>query len=185
MDSNLTFNTQISQLSKTLSKHFHVFYNIRNSLTPQTKKLVYFSTINSLLSYAPLIYSTCTSTQINKINKIQRKLVKCLYKIRQSTEDTFTSQKFLTFSQIITVAKYKLIYDIFFDKHTPKSISKEIKKHFINRKTAYNYPKITLPLKNKRSLNHIFEILNAYNTLPNNIKLLTPIQFKLQIQTEH
>ena len=62
LDENLTFSNHITELCNKLKRLFHVFYNIRDYLTKENIKTIYYALVYSRIKYVISVYGqTCTS----------------------------------------------------------------------------------------------------------------------------
>ena len=88
LDEHLKFDIHINNVCNKLKSLFHVFYNIRNFLSKDNIKTIYFSLVYSRIKYAITVYGQAGSTKMNKIQVLQNKLLKVLAgkKFRFSTD---------------------------------------------------------------------------------------------------
>ena len=86
-------NKAFNSLKIKLCSLFRPIYQIRNSLTPQSKKIFYYSYIYSHISYAAIFLCLCTSSEISILEKYYPKLIKILYKVNRSSSWSELKQK--------------------------------------------------------------------------------------------
>ena len=88
IDEFLKWDEHVDKLCNTLSKNFHIFYSLRNVLTHTLKMQLYFSMVYSRITYGIILYGACASTLLKKVQIIQNKLLKVLFKLPYRTEST-------------------------------------------------------------------------------------------------
>ena len=65
-------------MSKKLNRSVGLIYKIRESCSQQVLKSLYFSLFNSHLSYAIPVWGNCANFHIEKLNLIQKKVVRAI-----------------------------------------------------------------------------------------------------------
>ena len=113
IDQNLKWDKHISYICNNLSKKFHMFYTIRNLLTDQLKKQLYYSLVHSRILYGIEVYGSCSSTLLNKVQTMQNKLLKVLYNLpfRTDTNDMHAKLKLLKVKDIYNVNVLNFVYE--------------------------------------------------------------------------
>ena len=71
IDDQLKWDKHINHICNSLSRNFHLFYSIRNLLSDQLKRQLYFSLVHSRILYGIELYAACTNKLLNKIQVIQ------------------------------------------------------------------------------------------------------------------
>ena len=79
-DANLTFNEQISSLTKSCFYHIRDLRRIRNSLDFNTARLIATSLIHSKIDYCNSLYLNLPSSQINRLQLIQNAAARAVSK---------------------------------------------------------------------------------------------------------
>ena len=79
-DEKLSWTDHINQLCKGLLKYFGIFKNIRHYSNKKLCRTIYFAFVNSRISYGLQIYGTSTNLHLNKVQVLQNKLLKFLFK---------------------------------------------------------------------------------------------------------
>ena len=80
LDENLTWEPHINKICSVLVRYYSIFYNIRNSITSNIPRAIYYACIYPHISYAIKIYGSANSTLISKLQVQQNKLLKLLTK---------------------------------------------------------------------------------------------------------
>ena len=113
IDENLKWDKHISHICNNLAKNFHMFYSIRNLLTDQLKKQLYYSLVNSRISYGLELYGACSSNLLNKLQTMQNKLLKVLYNLpfRTDTNELHAKLNLLKVKDIYEVNILKFVYE--------------------------------------------------------------------------
>ena len=113
IDEHLKWDKHVGHVCNNLSKNFHMFYTIRNLLTDQLKKQLYYSLVHSRILYGIEIYGACSGTLLNKVIVMQNKLLKILYNrpFRTSTNELHAELKLLKVRDIYNVNILKFVYE--------------------------------------------------------------------------
>ena len=80
LDENLTWDHHISEICNKLKSLFHIFYNIRDYLSKQDIKTLYYSLIYSRIKYGITLYGQATKKQVRRVQILQNQLLKVLGK---------------------------------------------------------------------------------------------------------
>ena len=80
LDENLTWEPHINNICSALVRYYSIFYNIRNSITSNIARAIYYACIYPHISYAIEIYGSANDTLISKLQVQQNKLLKLLTK---------------------------------------------------------------------------------------------------------
>ena len=99
VDENLSWDIHVSFVESKISKYIPFVYNIRNSLTSESLKLLYNCNIYMLLIYANIICSSANIcnmySSINSLVLKQKKIVRMLaFKAKHDLTDPFFHQLF-------------------------------------------------------------------------------------------
>ena len=78
VDENLSWDIHVSFVERKISKYIPIVYNIRNSLTSESLKLLYNCMIYPPLIYANIIWSSICKSKLNSLVLIQKKIVRML-----------------------------------------------------------------------------------------------------------
>ena len=113
LDKNLSWDYQVTQLSKKLSCANGVLYKLRKYIPKWTITSVYYSIFYSHLIYACHVWSLTTQKNLDIINMLQ---TECLRIIKfaaynSHTNTLFYSDKILKFEDIIKLEKMKIIFE--------------------------------------------------------------------------
>ena len=107
IDEKLKWDEHVNNLCSTLSRNFPMFYSIRNHLTNNLKKQLYFSMVYSRIIYGIVLYGVCRSSLLNKVQVLQNKLIKVLYKLPYRT-DTDALHSNLDILKVKDICKYQI-----------------------------------------------------------------------------
>ena len=78
LDENLTFNQHIKEICNKLKRLFHIFYNIRDYLSNENIKTIYYALVYSRIKYGISVYGQACNTKIKRIQRLQNQLIKVL-----------------------------------------------------------------------------------------------------------
>ena len=107
IDEELKWDEHVNNLCSTLSRNFSMFYSIRSLLTDDLKRQLYFSMVYSRILYGIVLYGVCRNTLLNKVQVIQNKLLKVLYKLPTRT-DTDLLHSNLNFLKVKDICKFQI-----------------------------------------------------------------------------
>jgi hypothetical protein len=171
IDYQFKFKEHYHYIFTKLCKYMSLFYNIRNKLNCLSKRLLYYSMIQSILNYGILIFGNSSKTNLKLIQTLQNSLVKILFKFKKTTNTTYVYKKLniLTFRKlylsqvVVTCLKmlfYEVQYPLFYNEMNEAYKSKSLKQ-------KYNFclPFSKFPHKDVSQL-----LLLEWNKLPNVIK---------------
>ena len=78
LDENLTWNNHIIELSNKLKRLFHIFYNIRDYLSKENIKTIYYALVYSRIKYGISVYGQACANKMKIIQTLQNQLLKVL-----------------------------------------------------------------------------------------------------------
>ena len=78
LDETLTFNLHINELCNKLKRLFHIFYNIRDYLSKENIKTIYYALVYSRIKYGISVYGQACKTKLKRIQTLQNQLLKVL-----------------------------------------------------------------------------------------------------------
>ena len=78
LDENLTWNHHVNEICSKLKRLFHIFYNIRNYLTEDNIKTIYYALVYSRIKYGITVYGQACKTKLKRIQTIQNQLLKVI-----------------------------------------------------------------------------------------------------------
>jgi len=117
LDEHLTFDHHVNHLSKKLSKSLYCIKMAKNNVNPPGLKSLYFALIHSHLSYCPIILNCLSKTNLNRLEKIQKKAVRIITRSAYNahTAPLFYANKILPIDKIIKMAKLLFMHSIYYD----------------------------------------------------------------------
>ena len=80
IDEVLSWEPHIATLCRSLIKYFSVFYNIRQHVNDSLARTIYFACLYSRIAYGIEVYGSASDNNINRIQRLQNKLMKLLTK---------------------------------------------------------------------------------------------------------
>jgi len=135
IDQNLDWSTHVLELSKKLKICMWRIQKVRDFLTYDTLKLIYFSLIESLIRYGLEIWGCSAKTNMNLVYNVQKKFMKYLSeKINFKSEnynDHFKKHNILAVKKLY---EYQIINRNFFKEDFRKQIE-----HVYETRIKYNF----------------------------------------------
>ena len=99
LDGTFTWSNHIDDIGKSLVKYFGIFNQIKNKVTSTLSRELYFVFMYSKIKYAIEVYGNCSSTNMNKIQILQSKVMKMLLKLDRRTSTNY-HHKMLNICQV-------------------------------------------------------------------------------------
>ena len=115
MDENLKFAVHISELCTRASQKVGILVRLRNLILCNVKLMLYKTSISPHYTYCHLVGKFCKSSDSRKIERIQERTLRAVYKSQTETyEELLTRAKLRTLYnrhlQDIAVLMYKVKY---------------------------------------------------------------------------
>ena len=161
-DQNLTFKHHTSYLTNRLSQVASMLYSIRNFLPAFIQRILYFTHVNSILSYCITIWGGTKQTHLNSLILVQKRIIRIINNagFREHTRPLFKTSKILNVGDLY---KYILLQDYF----------KTIQQNRNHPRVRHNYltrnRHILNPDRHKRSIfesSFMYRGPKSFNSLP-------------------
>ena len=174
IDEHLSWNSHINNLCNLLSRNFNLFYNIRNIVPTNLKRQLYFSLVFSHIQYDIEIYGTCRNNLLNKVQTLQNKLLKVLYKHPYRTDTNYLHRE-LNILKVKGIRKLNILKFVY--ESINKTSIKQFHKHYTFHRNIHNrnsrqdkrlYPTVFKTKYGESTLHYVGTKL--WNSLENNIK---------------
>jgi len=174
---NLSFDTQINNISKKISSFLPIIYNIRKFLPYNTLKSFYYGFIFSSIYYScPFILSS-SKTSIQKLEIQHKKIIKILFNHnkRDNTEYVYKNTNLISIDKIATLQLQLWSYKIFYELAPQELLN------YFKKSTICDH-RFTLQHNNQKfSFNNT--ISKCWNNLDYNSKSITNYQrFKTKMK---
>ena len=88
IDSKLNFSFHISAICKKAARQLNALSRISRYLDVSSRKIIYNSFVASNLNYCPLVWHFCGVTNSKKVDKIQERCLRIIFKDYESSYDT-------------------------------------------------------------------------------------------------
>ena len=121
LEENLNWTIHINEICNKLKRLFHIFYNIRNFLSKDNIKTIYYTLIYSRIKYGISLYSQAGSTKLKRIQTLQNCLLKVLTKntYRFSTNELHNSLDLLKVNDIAEQEIVTFVHNYFSNRLPP------------------------------------------------------------------
>ena len=121
IDEHLTWDTHIKELCNKLKRLFHVFYNIREHLSIDNIKTIYYTLIYSRIKYGITLYGQAAKNKIKRIQTLQNQLLKVLLgeKFRFPTDELHQKLQILKVEDIMNQEILTFVHSYFANKLPP------------------------------------------------------------------
>ena len=104
IDENLNWNVHIDSLIMTLVKYFGIFNQLKDYVSNQLARKLYYAFVYSSINYGIEVYGSCSDTSLDRLQIIQNKLLKLLLRL-----DPYTSTNLL--HSELNILKVKDLYN--------------------------------------------------------------------------
>ena len=105
---NLKWDKHVDHLCGKLASNFHLFYSIRNLLTDELKRQLFFALVYSRINYGIELYGASRASLLNRVQVMQNKLLKVLYELPYRTS-TDTLHCRLRILKVLDVYKLRIL----------------------------------------------------------------------------
>jgi hypothetical protein len=114
LDENLNFNYHTTYLCNKLTRSLFCIRRAKNMLTAQALKTLYFAFIQSHLNYCPIILSSNSAQNFNRIKLIQKKAIRIITNSSYTahTAPIFASLQILPYELLIKQAKLLFMHSV-------------------------------------------------------------------------
>ena len=177
---NLSWNNHILQVINKIKPGIAILFKLRGSLPTYTLLQIYFSLIQSHLSYAILIWGSSPQKHISKLLKLQKKAVRIIAQKcpRTSCRPLFSHYKILTVTSLYILeaschAKKALLTNYNTDKNSTIRHVKDIHSHNTRQQNNIYIRNFT---STKRKTNISFKSSLIYNNLPEHLKQINSLK---------
>jgi hypothetical protein len=121
-DEHLSFDYHVNHLTRKLSKSMFCIRMAKNNLNPSGLRSLYFALVHSHLSYCPIILNCLSKTNLNRLEKVQKKAIRIITnsKYNAHTAPLFIEKGILPIDKIIKMAKLSFMHSIYYD-YAPRS----------------------------------------------------------------
>ena len=118
LDEHLTWKPQIKEICNKLKSMFHIFYSLRDFLSRDNIKTIYYTLIYSKIEYGIAVYGQAGATKIKQIQVLQNRLLKVLSskKFRYSTDRLHNDFGILKVHDIVNQEILTFVKNYFLDK---------------------------------------------------------------------
>ena len=123
IDSKLNFSLHVSSMCKKAARQLNALARISNYLDESARRIIYNSFVSSNFNYCPLVWHFCGVTNGNKVEKIQERCLRIIYKDYESSYDRLLDRANTT---KLAISRLRiLILEVFKSIHmlNPKCIS--------------------------------------------------------------
>ena len=179
IDNQLSWKAHISYLTNKINKFIGIICKIRYLLNKQALKMLYYSLIQSNLSYCQEIWSCAYSTNLYPLRVAQKKIIRLIANAprRAPSKSLFEQLGIRTLDADIKLRRGILAFNAVKNPHLfPIVIETEHAHSYPTRYRENNIPvqRARTETYGNRGLRHL--LLSSYNALPSVVKLLQPHQ---------
>ena len=179
IDNCLTFDEQVENICKKLSKYVYLLCHIKDCLTYEAKQTFYNSYILPCIDYCCTVWGYTSKTNIDKIFTYQKRIGRIITTDYEcSTNFMFNKLGWLTVYERIDFITVQLVYKCLYEE-----MPEPLQKMFTLRNTQRFNPlrntgvDLTLPRSHTEARKKSFDFVGAtiWNTLPVDIRFITSL----------
>ena len=176
IDDKLTFKEHCDQMiQRNLRKYIPIFYQLREYLDVKHLLDIYYANVQSIISYCILAYYSGNSSNIHKLNVIQKRILKVVF--RANRIDILDYMKKHRLMNIDDIYKYKLLCLGYKMKYEPQSLPQFLQGIYKTKEllSLRNKSDFIIPFHRiKMAQNCVdFKVAKTWNKLPKEIKEIT------------
>ena len=181
LDENLSWNNHINELCSKLKRLFHIFYNIRNFLSKDNIRTIYYALVYSRIKYGISVYGQACDSKIKRIQTLQNQLLKVLSKkdYRFSTDSLHNEFDILKIKDIVKQEVITFVHNFFSNSLPPVFdgyFETLASNHNRNTRNGSNLIKITSHSTNFSASSLKIQGAKVWNRLDNNLKSLQKVK---------
>ena len=187
IDSKLSWNVHIDNISKTISRNIGIITKLKYVLPSESLFMLYSTLISPYLNYGILAWGNACSTLLNRLLLLQKKVLRiiCNTSAHAHTNNLFSQYKILKINDLYRLQLGQFMYAL--NNNNLPSIFNNI---FVLNNSIHNYPTrqadcMHLPLKRTLFAQNTFVYLGPklWNSLPDEIKnSISPNTFKIKLK---
>ena len=181
LDENLSFSNHITELCNKLKRLFHIFYNIRDYLTKENIKTIYYALVYSRIKYGISVYGQACTSKMKRIQTLQNQLLKVLSgkNYLYSTDKLHDEFELLKIKDITKQEISSFVHN-FFSNSLPPVFSGYfetlVSNHNRNTRNGYNLIKIQNHSTNFAAASIKIQGAKIWNKLDNKLKEIPKIK---------
>ena len=181
IDENLTWDNHINEICTKLKSLFHVFYNIRDYLSIDNIKTIYYTLIYSRIKYGITLYGQAGTKRLKRVQTLQNQLLKVLLgkKYRFPTDNLHRELNILKVKDITNQEILTFVHNYFANK-LPAAFDNYYKtfSNFSDRITRNSFTTIKIDDHNTNIAARSLKISGAkiWNDLRSDIKSLPNVK---------
>ncbi len=178
LDESISWKVQLNKINNKIRSQSYVFFHLRECVSVETIKVVYFAYVESILRYGIVLWGQAAG--ITSVLRLQKRIIRVMTNShpRSNCKPLFKKLSILT-----VVGLY--IFEILAYMHTIKNHIPETLRfqHSYNTRNGTNFrlPNHRLTIFEKSPL---YAGLRLYNELPTTYKSLSPDQFRTKLKNE-
>ena len=188
----------VNEIGKSISEKtgekreslFHIFYNIRDFLSKENIKTIYYTLIYSRIKYGITLFGQAGTTKLKKIQTLQNQLLKVLLKkdYRFSTNELHKSMDLLKINDIADQEILSFVHNYFSKKLPPvfdDYYSTLAEQHQIVTRNGQNLLYIPNHVSNIADSSLKISGAKLWNNLDNNFKIIPKVKsFRKMFKTK-
>ena len=155
IDQRLTWKAHLDYVTKKVRKLIHKFYELRNVMLIKMLKMVYFSLVESIISYGIVTWGSASASAMSSLLIAQKYIIKIImFKNRGfSTELLFKESNLLTLGQLYIKAVIRFMLnnqyyrnELLHNHYTRNAVNQNVSLAFVRRSASQGHISYVGPL---------------------------------------
>ena len=194
IDKRLNFEDHVSYIKRKLSKHIHVFNELKLVVTRDMLLRYYNTFVKSIISYGLLIYGCTSKSKLEPIYKMQKKILRIIYgkKRDHPSHELFECSNILTIYDLYCFELFKFsitaavqgtpsaFLNNLYCRNSPSDRTRNTALGLFSvAKADSNCQKMSLKFRGTKLMNHLIKL----RKIPSNLNELNKASFRRLVST--
>lgn len=175
LDGKLNWDEQVTKVCSKLGTAYYAILVLKNTLSKESLRKVYFSSVQSILTYNVIVWGQ--ATELHRVLILQKRIIRMMYDIppRHTCRNTFKDEKIFT-----VVSLYILKVLVYIHANKDKfTVNSDVHRYNTRNEKSIHLKKI-LHLNYKKSPHYAGCFI--FNKLPLEWRNCTPVKFKKHVK---
>ena len=181
IDEHLTWKAHINKVIKKIVPVSKAFTRIRNYLTDEMKRSLYFAVVHSHLGFLSHVWGHCNDGDLQRLVVIQNRSIKILFKLHPRTPsvDVYSSLKIVPINKLIKIKSALHLVKNFSSPRSDLSALMGVDIHNYHTRSRHTLRVPEIPLSATYGTNNILnQAIFYYNKIPLNIRTESELKIK-------
>jgi len=181
IDEHLTWKAHINKVIQKIVPVSKAFTRIRNYLTDEMKRSLYFAVVHSHLGFLSHVWGHCNDGDLQRLMVIQNRTIKILFKLHPRTPsvDVYSSLKIVPINKLIKIKSALHLVKNFSSPSSDLRVLMGVDIHNYHTRSRHTLRVPEIPLSATYGTNNILnQAIFYYNKIPLNIRTESELKIK-------